>query len=246
MLQRTFTAERINEIVNHPSVFPHVKGLHVDGLDLKNITGNPKNICLLGEHGCVIFVKHQPGVYEFHTCVFPEGRGPWMIEGSREAFRYMFTRTDAFELMTKCPDGNVAAKAGARAVGCLFRFSTRPIWPVDDTIVAVDVHSIIIQEWVKTADVLESGQWFHEMLEAQYKQKGADIQIHENDPVHDRYVGATVEMMRYGQIMKAIYFYNRWAAMSDYRKISLVSTNPVIIDIFESKVLVEETTFKVV
>lgn len=245
-MERVFASDRINEIVNHPTVFPHIKGIHTSAIDLKNIAANPENICLLAEHGCVIFIKHQPGIYEFHTCVLPGGRGQWMVEMSRLVFAYMFTHTDAFELMTKCPRGNVAAKAGARAVGCSLRFETRPIWPVEGKLVPVEVYSIIIQEWVKTADVFGYGKWFHEMLEAQYQEKGISLHVHEEDPIHDRYVGAAVEMIRHGQIMKAIYFYNRWAAMSDYVKISLVSTNPVIIDIFESKILVEETTFKVV
>src|ERR1700728_4510326 len=118
MLVRHFTAERINEIVNHPTIYPSICGFNTRALDLTPTTSNNNHVCLVGEHGCVFFIKHQPGIYEFHTSVLPEGRGEWMIEGSRFAFNYMFTKTDAFELLTKCAYGNVAAKAGAKIVGC--------------------------------------------------------------------------------------------------------------------------------
>ena len=41
-----------------------------------------------------------------------------MVQGSQFAFHWMFTKTDAFELLTKCPHGNIPAKAGAKIVGC--------------------------------------------------------------------------------------------------------------------------------
>jgi hypothetical protein len=237
MLERHFTAERINEIVNHPSILPWVKGKH-DALDLKNVAANTNNVCLVGEHGCVIFIKHHVGMYEFHTSVLPEGRGRWMLEGAKFAFEWMFTHTDAYELMTKCPDGNLASKAGARAVGCKKQFRTGPIWPVGDEMVPVDVWSISLPEWASHVDgMVEKGHLFHELLNSKTP--------HDDDEVHDRYVGITSEMVRAGQPVKAVYFYNRWAALSGYALIKIESLEPLIIDIRESRLKITNNNFEV-
>lgn len=247
MLERHFTATRINEIVNHPSIYSEICGYHTSPLDLTHVTLNPNNICLVGEYGCVLFINHQSGIYEFHTSVLPEGRGDWMIEGSKFAFNWMFSKTDAFELLTKCPYGNVAAKAGARAVGCSLRFTTRPLWPSKGELVPIDIYSIILQEWPKTSNHLVSiGNSFHNQLELEYTRLGKALTVHEDDETHDRYVGSVIEMIRGGQVAKAINFYNRWAIMSNYKKIYVISTNPLIIDIDESKIQIENDNFKVV
>lgn len=247
MLERHFTAERINEIVNDPSIYPPIRGHHTGPLDLSRITPNPDHVCLVGEYGCVLFIKHQMGIYEFHASVLPEGRGEWMIEANHAVFHWMFTKTDAFELLTKCPHGNIPAKIGAKAVGCSLRFTTRPTWPQDGKLVPVDVYSIILQEWVKNANnLVESGKWFHNLLDIAYTECGKALDIHENDDVHNRYVGSAVEMIRGGQVGKAINFYNRWAVMSDYKKIGVVSTDPLVIDIDEAKLKIINNNFEVV
>jgi hypothetical protein len=240
MLERVFTANRINEIVNDDSILPMIKGKHTK-LDLTNFAKVKHNVCLVGDYGCVLFAKLQEGIYEFHTSVLPDGRGTWMIEGSREAFKYMFTNTDAFELLTKCPDGNVPAKAGARAVGCGLKFSTRPTWPIEDKLVPVDVYSILLQDWPKNAQMQSYGEEFHNLLESKLNR-----QNHDHDVVHDNYVGCTVEMIRGGQIGKAINFYNRWAVMSDYARIKIDSLDPLIIDISEAKLKIENNNFEVI
>ena len=158
----------------------------------------------------------------------------------------MFTKTDAFELLTKCPHGNIPAKAGAKIVGCSPRFTTRPIWPADGKLVPVDIYSIIIQEWIKNDKyVEESGKWFHKSLDLEYTRLGKAPVAHEEDEVHNRYVGAAVEMMREGQVGKAINFYNRWAILSDYKKIGLISVEPLIVDIAEAKLKIKKDSFEV-
>lgn len=246
MLERHATSERLNEIVNHSSIYPWIKGQHTGPLDLTNFVANPNNVCLVGEHGSVIFQKHQPGVYEFHTCVFPEGRGQWMLDGARCAFRWMFTKTDAFELMTKCPDGNLASKAGARAVGCIQSFRTGPVWPTENGLIPVDVWTMVIQHWVKnTPELAEIGKIFHDKLHEKYEKMGKTEPLHDEDDMHNRHVGAIAEMILNGQVNKAVLFYNRWAVMSGYQSISIASYEPVI-DIFESKLRVRDGDFEIV
>jgi hypothetical protein len=246
-LTRQFTAERINPIINHPSIRPYSGGDGDSYIDWSAKAANHDNVCLVGEHGCVLFVKHQPGIYEFHTSVLPEGRGEWMVEGSKTAFSYLFTHADAFELMTMCPYGNIAAKAGAKIVGCSPRFTTRPLYPRAGELVNIDVYSIILQEWVKNAEgLVDVGKWFHNQLELEYTRLGKDLTVHEDDETHDRYVGATIEMMRNGQVYKAVSFYNRWAVMAGYRKISVISTAPWVIDIYDCRLKMSNDEFQVV
>lgn len=247
MLERHFTAERINEIVNDTSIYPWICGHHTESLDLTKVTNNPANVCLVGDHGCVLFIKHQPGIYEFHTSVLPSGRGKWMLRGSRFAFDWMFTRTDAFELLTKCPQGNLAASAGAKAVGCSFLFNTMPLWLLHGNLVPIDVYSIILQHWVGIAKNLEeTGNLFHNALEKEYSRLGKNLDVHEVDATHDRYVGATIKMLSGGQVAKAVNFYCRWAVMSGYEKISIVSCDPLVIDIKEAKLLIKNDNFEVI
>lgn len=246
MLERHFTAERLNEIVNHPSIYPWIKGAHTEPLDLTGFAANPANVCFVGEHGCVIFQRHQPGIWEFHTCVLPEGRGQWMLDQWKAVSRWMFTKTDAYELMTKCPDGNLASKAGARAVGCTKMFRTGKIWSVNWELVPVDVYSIILQDWICRAhELAEVGRDFHTRLESKYVKIGKKESIHEKDETHNIYVGATVEMLLAGQVNKAVISYNRWARMTSYAPISVVSYDPLVIDIFEAKLRITDGDFEI-
>lgn len=246
MLTQHTTAERLNEIVNHSSIFPWVCGYRTEPFDLTAFSANPDNVCLVGEHGSVIFQKHQPGIYEFHTCVLPEGRGQWMLDGAKAAFRWMFTKTDAFELITKCPDGNIASKAGARAVGCSNVFRTRPTWSTEKGLVSVDIWSILLQHWIKqTPEMTAIGADFHDKLEQKYALLGKK-DAHGADEVHNQYVGATIEMILNGQVNKAVCFYNRWAKLSGYQLISVNSYEPLVINIQESLLRVENGDFEIV
>ena len=186
----------------------------------------------MGEFGGCIFVQQQGGIYEAHTVVLPQGRGEWAVTTVREALHWMFTRTDAIEIWTRCPKGNLGARALARAIGGQEEMTVRNGWVKDNEIIPAAIFSLHIQNWMKSAPNLESvGHWFHEQLKEEYKLKGFNEQIHPDDNVHDRYVGGVVEMIRNGQPNKGIIFYNRFAAMAGYEPIKLISTDPVTVDI---------------
>jgi hypothetical protein len=246
-IERVFEADRANEIVNDPSVFPWVCGNHKEKIDLSKVVSDKNNIVLMAEHGCIIFIKHQEGLYECHTNVLPSGRGQWVIDYGFGALDWMFSNTDAYEIITKCPKNNVLSVLAARKCGFTKDFTTRPIWPVEGKLCPVDVYSIRIQEWARFApNLIEKGHWFHSYLEAEYEKKKINLPIHDEDESHDRYVGATISLIQGGQIGKAISFYNRFAVMSSYQKISVISVNPVVIDIHESKLKINENGFEVI
>ena len=242
-IERQTDATLINRFVNDPSIYPHVRGTHVGLFDLSQVVARAEHVVLCGEHGGVIFIKHAGGYYEAHTAVLPEGRGKWTIRLGHAVLRWMFSRTDAAEIVTKCPHGNLAAVAGARAIGARHEWTTRPIWQADEGMVPVDIYAVTIGEWMaRQGRVFEaSGRRFHEWLEVE----GMHVE-HGIDSVHDAYVGAAVEMIEAGQINKGIGFYNRWAAVSDYRPLRAICWEPPTLDIGTANLVFEKQQWRAV
>ena len=179
------------------------------------------------------------GIFEFHTAVVPDGRGSWANQFFKDGLDWMFTQTNAVELLTKVPLSNVGAKFAVKSCGFSMGFPSH--FNGEQTI----VYSMTIQNWAHLAEILvPKGQWFHRELEQHYRASGKTIN-HDDDPTHDRYVGGTVAMIQAGFPQKAVSFYNRWALMSDYQPISVVSSDPLIFDIQESRIRVVNNTFEV-
>ncbi len=232
-------AARLNAIVNHPDIYPWVKGFADGPLDLSPVIDGGEAVCLLGEHGGLLFHRLQPGLYEVHTQVVPEGRGEWALNCARACLHWLFTRTDAVEVLTKCPEGNLAAKSLARACGLTKEFTNPVGWVLDGKPVPADIYSITIQTWMRTASGLaERGAWFHRRLEAEFERLNVRDLSHMDDATHDRYVGAACEMILGGQPDKAAVFYNRWAALATYAPIAIASYEPMAVNIGNALVLV--------
>ncbi len=112
--------------------------------------------------------------------------------------------------------------------------------------VACRYFSRTLAQWVsQTADLEAPGHWFHEKLEAAKIGHGATMPIHDDDAAHDRYVGATVEMVRGGQIEKALRFYGSWARFAGYGPIALIAVSPPVIDIGDAILAVRGDDFDV-
>jgi hypothetical protein len=71
-VERHLHAGFLNEIANDPHVRPWIAP-GKEPLDLTFQVENRNNVLLSGEHGCCIFLKMLPGVYEVHTQVRREG-----------------------------------------------------------------------------------------------------------------------------------------------------------------------------
>lgn len=91
MIERTFDAVRINYLVNHPSVRPHIGGDVTQPLDLAGAVADRQNVFLNGEHGGFACCWSAPETYEVHTFVLPEGRGRWAYELARAGRDWMAT-----------------------------------------------------------------------------------------------------------------------------------------------------------
>lgn len=244
IVKRHTRADSLNEVVNEPSVYKWVHGSYKGALDLSSVVLNPYNYLLMGEYGGVLFTMHQPGLYEAHTQVLPAGRGQWTLDMVNAALNYMFTQTDAIEITTKVPKGNLGARALVRAIHGVFEFRRENGWVVDDVPVYADIFALRIQDWMRTApDLTEKGVWFHNRLEAEYAKVGQVEPQHPDDIIHDRYVGAAVEMIQGGQTAKALVFYNRWAAMAGYAPIKVVTEAPLVLDISNALLVIRNKDF---
>lgn len=232
MLEVQQDAKRLNEIVNHPDVLPWVRGASKGPLDLTPAFERGNIVCLLGKHGGLAFTHLQPGLWEVHSQILAEGRGAWALDCVRACLMWMFTRTDAAEVITRCPKGNVAARAMAKAAGLRLQWTNPRGWNVGDDVVPAGIWSITVLDWMGSAEGLAArGRWFHERLDAEFMRLGHADLAHPDDDAHDVYVGAACEMVLGGQLAKAEGLYNRFAMMGGYMPIQIVSADPVAVNI---------------
>ena len=241
MLVRQSDPAIVNHILNHPSVLPWVIGNKKAPLDASPVIANTNNIVLACEWCAFIFAKMTTGIYELHTCVLPEGRGQGTISAGHEAMDWMFSSTDAAEIVTRVPRGNIAGDAAMRALGIAPWFKTKPIWPLAGGNVPMTVYRLALLDWITLAQdrLRVKGKEFHRKLIA----AGGAVD-HEDDPLHDVYVGAALGMIDGGQIDKGIIAYDLWASLSGYDTISVVSRDPLLIDIGTGVVMPETGEFR--
>ena len=228
IIRRATDSTFSNMVLNHPEVRKHT--LHVEGVpsDITPLVSNPANVVMEGEYGGIIFHQVLAGLFEVHTYVLPEGRGKWALDMAHEAIEWMFCRTNASELYTRVPDGNVAAMALSRAVGA--KLEQRVMNKINGDNVMVDIMTGRIQDWIKIAPgLIEKGVWFHARLHEKMAALGLTDDNHPPNEWHDRHVGAAVKMIEGGQARKGVIFYNRWAALALAPPIRMVSAEPVVV-----------------
>jgi hypothetical protein len=148
---RTLNPSYLNEVANHSSVRPWLKG--EGALDLAPLVSNPENIALQFDGGGWVLRSLGACRYEVHSMFLPEVRGAKVRDNLKEALEYVFLQTDAVKLVTQIPEGNVAARALARIAGFRLWFG--------------EYHVLCIEDWIQASDAcLQAGQQFHEKLEA--------------------------------------------------------------------------------
>jgi hypothetical protein len=226
-LQRENDASRINRVLNDPAVRPWVADASEGVLDISPAVSKRENVLLLGEHGGCMFFKLLDGFYEVHTQVLPAGRGAWAARMIQSSFRWMFCRTDAIEILTRVPVAHRAAKMATLRSGAEYEWTRPKECRFQGKLDDVEIFSISLQRWVGQDDGLaEIGAWFHQRMQDEAKRLGIETPAHEDDPNHNRYVGAAYLMFRGGQAPKGTAFYNRWALISRHAPIQLLSLNP--------------------
>jgi len=228
MIRPTKDAARLNAIANHPEVRPHIGGGTAQ-LDFTQVLTLPHVLALEVEHGAFVFAALDPGRYEQHTLILPEGRGAGVLPAAREAFRYMFVQTDCTEIVTKVAGSNKAAALMARRAGFAQTFTRPNAWEDGSDLT---FFSLSMDAWRAHDDQLSAeGHAFHEALEAAKLATGSALAVHPDDDAHDRAAGAAVLMGKAGNVEKACWSYNRWARLAGYATIELVPGDPPIVDI---------------
>lgn len=223
MLTRTIDAQQINAILNHPSVRPDVAEPKDGVLDLTAVAANPANIFLAGDHGGFVIFKYDAGIYEVHTAILPQGRGEWAKQASAECVNFMFTHTDCVDLITRVPQGHIAAKALTEMNGFRHEFTTPPDTMFRERLVPCHIYCLTIHEWAKRVEGMEElGAQFHEWLTAQV----GEGTPHEPDPAHNRIVGVALAMAQSGQVAKGVVWYNRCSLAARHPTIALVGLDP--------------------
>jgi hypothetical protein len=248
MIERSFNADAINRVINDPTIKPWVAGGIEGDLDVAPVLADPRNVALFGQHGGIIFTWVQPCVYEAHTQVLPAGRGPWALEMAHAALSWLFSGTDALEVLTRVPHGNRAARGLAQAVHGVLEFTNPRGFILGGTFVPADIYSLTIQTWMRTApNLIERGHWFHTAIEREFDRLGVERADHpDDDDVHQRYAGAAVEMALAGQIHKSVALYNRWAAFAGYPGAQVLSLDPLQVDISDCVLTIEGGVIKVI
>lgn len=100
-MMRSFNGERLNYLVNHPTIRPYVGGDGKSHLDLaKHLADH--NYFLEGDFGGFFCQWTAPDTYEIHTFILPEGRGEWAYEFAREGREYL-ANEGAIHLWTRVP-----------------------------------------------------------------------------------------------------------------------------------------------
>lgn len=221
---RTLDATALNAIANDDTVRPFIG----DGapVDLTDLIADPQNVALTTDDGQGGYVLHKlaPGLYEAHSLALPAARGKPMLRLMRDGFRYLFTATDALEVVTKVPASNTAADGWATLAGFRETFSRDHAWH-DGAVISYRTLSHL--DWAlrdpvcaKEGEALH--QWFHDLLGPEGR--------HPDDPAHNAVAGACMLGVKAGNLHKAVGLYNRWAVFAGYSPVRIVSEAPVIVD----------------
>ena len=220
MIERHYNADFINSVINDPSVS---EGAEVKGIaDVSAIVVDLNNYVLVNEYGGFVVIRKLPGIYECHTQFLPSGRGLSAVMAAKEAFRYMFLHTDCERVVTKANAANAVVQRFTsqffRKRGCAGGYF---------------YYSADIDDWIATDNAcLEAGQQFHQGIEE-------DVN-HDDDSMHDRFVGAAILLARHGNLYKGQAVYNRWAVMAGYEPLLVLSERPIIVQAGDMRLCVDE------
>jgi hypothetical protein len=228
---RSFDPEPFNEIFAEPTVRPWM-GFGMEARDLAPLVRDPANYCFLTDNrqGGYILHRLDQGLYAAHTLALPAARGTPMFRLMIEGFAFMFTATDAVEIVTMVPDGNENGDRWAQIAGFRDVFRRDACFTLIDELVGASFRSLAYGDWVlRDAHNRMVGEHFHEVL----VKHGAEVN-HPADRVHDYWVGATIRGARRGNLAKSVALFNRWAAQAGYLPARIISVTPPVVDIHTS------------
>lgn len=219
MINLAEDASLANEVANLPEVLPRVSWTG-ESLDLQPLFDN--DLCYIienGNEGCYVLAQADEGSYVVHTLFRPKTSPSVVMETAQEGLWISFIDLDAMEVTSSACETNPAAYRLMRKNGMIPIFDSPSKFKKGKK----QRHCrLTIDDYIINSDVLaEIGEGFHKLVE--------DTTDHEDDPIHDKYVGAVISMVRSGNLEKAIRVYNKWAALAAYAPIQYdEETNSII------------------
>lgn len=225
---------RVEEIVNDPRLRSWYAEEGAPPCDAARYLAAP-SFTVIGEEGC--FLAHAEGDrHVVHTNLLPAWRGAKALDAARRALAVAFLETPCTELVSMVPDSIPQAMWLARPMGMRTLFRREGCWHWRGRAYGMTFVSLAIDDWILSGACRAAGVSFHDRLP----------QVsHAPEDVHDSYVGAAFEMVRRGQVEKAVTVYNRWARFAMFETIAVIGENPLRIDIRDCVLRVEEGDFSV-
>ena len=108
----------INEILNHPSVYPSATlGVNVGYIDISKEFNDTHILIIEGGEGCLIFDPYSHLTLELHTCIMPDFRKKMAERVAEEALRFAFGQLAAIRIFTRIQVSNKGADLFARQMG---------------------------------------------------------------------------------------------------------------------------------
>lgn len=210
MINLAESAVLANEIANTPEILPSVSWTG-EAIDLQ--PSFDEGSCFIienGTDGCYVLVENSVSTYVIHT-LFKRGTpSSVVIDTAREGMWISFVELDAVELTSSACETNPAAYRLMRKNGMrpLFDSPSKFAKGKKQRYCGITIDDYIINN----PFFQEVGAEFHNLVE--------ETTDHEDDAVHDRYVGAAISMIRCGNADKAETVYNKWALMAGYAPIT--------------------------
>lgn len=230
---RTLDGTFLTQIANHDNVRPALGG--TGEIDLVAAVADPRNFAFQNEEGGFFFTPVHPGAYEGHTIFAPRSHFKQVLALAAASFEYLFTQTDCDQILTKVPDNNKGAQFMGAKLGFMQDFHRDDAWASG---VGVSYQKLTLDRWaVACSTAEEQGRMFHIMLERAKKDFGSILPDHPEDVIHDRAVGACIMMIRAGNVIKGVNYYNCWAIFAGYPQIGLLSEQPPLIDAGEGVIV---------
>lgn len=116
-MHRIFNPDILNDVINHPEIFPFVTVENMESVDMSVFFDSPDNICLMSEGGGFVCAYVDEGIYEIHSLFLPRYRGRYALKAAQEGIAYMFEIIGATKLIGYTPVENKAARRFNRLVG---------------------------------------------------------------------------------------------------------------------------------
>ena len=205
---------------------PVVAAAHVESAIIASYVNDAGILVLVTDGGHrTEFVPREPSVYEMR-------QEHHEIGVAKAVLRCMFTQTDCVWVQIRAKDSDLIT------VTC---------WAVREFVLHdTTFFSIRYDDWVRHApDIDASGGAFRGRLFSELAQHGREFPWVANHWT-DRHLGAFAEMLHHGQVDKAVVLYNRFARFAGLNQFSLVSHDPLLIDIAGAVLHFENGDFRVI